>query len=185
MRIPNKLWNLKEGQQDRSPNELAKGKHSWIKSLKQNFVQKYFTISFIEKWVKLWFEVKICPIFWNFDDILAGSYMFKVNNRNTRTKVWNMFKVNNKDTKTTPIAFWNLRRFGVFIINFEHISHLRSSVSVVNFELVNAGWDMSWNSVMCKKTIAVKYANFFKLLFLNYACFFKLLFMLKTIRLIN
>ena len=30
-------------------------------------------------------------------------YMFKVKNRNTRTKVWNMFKVNNKDNKTTPL----------------------------------------------------------------------------------
>ena len=34
----------------------------------------------------------------------AGNYMFKVNNRNTRTKVWNMFKVNNKATKTTPFT---------------------------------------------------------------------------------
>ena len=46
-----------------------------------------------------------------------------------------MFKVNNKDTKTTP---W--RRFGVFIVNFEHTSYLCSSVSIVNFEQVNAGW---------------------------------------------
>ena len=30
-------------------------------------------------------------------------------------KVWNMFKDNNKDTKMTP---------GVFIVSFEHISHL-------------------------------------------------------------
>ena len=30
-----------------------------------------------------------------------------------------MFKVNNKDTRMTP---W--RRFGVFIINFEHISRI-------------------------------------------------------------
>ena len=30
-----------------------------------------------------------------------------------------MFKVNNKDTRTTP---W--RRSGIFIVNFEHISHL-------------------------------------------------------------
>ena len=38
-----------------------------------------------------------------------------------------MFKVNN-----------------VFIVNFEHISHLvRSSVSIVNFEKVNAGWVMT------------------------------------------
>ena len=46
-----------------------------------------------------------------------------------------MFKVNNKDTKTTPMAsFW------CFIVNFEHISHLCSSVSIVNFEHVIAGW---------------------------------------------
>ena len=32
------------------------------------------------------------------------------------------------------------RRFGVFIVNFEHISHLCSSVSIVNSEQVNAGW---------------------------------------------
>ena len=44
-----------------------------------------------------------------------------------------MFKVNNKDTKTMP-------RFGVFIVNFEHISHLCPSVSIVNSGQVNAGW---------------------------------------------
>ena len=33
-----------------------------------------------------------------------------------------------------------LRRFGGFIVSFEHISHICSSVSVVNFEQVNAGW---------------------------------------------
>ena len=36
-----------------------------------------------------------------------------------------LFKVNNKDTRTTPVA-----RFGVFIINFEHISNLVSLSSV-------------------------------------------------------
>ena len=35
-----------------------------------------------------------------------------------------MFKVNSK----------------VFIVNFEHISHLCSRVSIVNFEHVIAGW---------------------------------------------
>ena len=34
----------------------------------------------------------------------VGIYLLKVNNRNTRTKVWNMFKVNNKGTKTTQLA---------------------------------------------------------------------------------
>ena len=46
-----------------------------------------------------------------------------------------MFKVNNKDTRTTPVAsFW------CFIVNFGHISHPSSSVSIVNFKQVNAGW---------------------------------------------
>ena len=33
-------------------------------------------------------------------------------------------------------------RFGGFIVNFEHISHLCSSFSIVNFEQVNAGWHL-------------------------------------------
>ena len=35
------------------------------------------------------------------------------------------------------------RRFGVFIVNFEHISHLCYSVSIVNFEHVIAGWEVT------------------------------------------
>ena len=35
--------------------------------------------------------------------------------------MWNMFKVNNKDTKTTERRHWRLS--GIFIVNFEHISH--------------------------------------------------------------
>ena len=30
--------------------------------------------------------------------------------------------------------------YSVFIVNFEHISHLCSSVSIVNFKHVIAGW---------------------------------------------
>ena len=30
--------------------------------------------------------------------------------------------------------------YSVFIVNFEHISHLCSSVSIVNFKQVIAGW---------------------------------------------
>ena len=49
----------------------------------------------------------------------AGIYMFKVNNRNTRTKC----EISSKLTIKTPERrYW--RRFGVFIVNFEHISHL-------------------------------------------------------------
>ena len=38
------------------------------------------------------------------------------------------------------------RRFGGFIINFEHISHLCSRVPIVNFEQVhNASWEVTVN----------------------------------------
>ena len=43
-----------------------------------------------------------------------------------------MFKVNNKDIRTT-------RRSGVFIVNFEHISH----ISTVDLEKVNSGWKLA------------------------------------------
>ena len=65
----------------------------------------------------------------------AGNYMFKVNNRNTRTRCEicskltisipeqrNMFKVDNRNTRTRCEICW--LRFGIFIANFEHISHL-------------------------------------------------------------
>ena len=32
------------------------------------------------------------------------------------------------------------RSFGGFIVDFEHISHLCSSIFIVNFEQVNADW---------------------------------------------
>ena len=42
------------------------------------------------------------------------------------------------------MAHW--RRFGVLTVNFENISHFFSSVSIVNFEQVNADWhDMICN----------------------------------------
>ena len=47
-----------------------------------------------------------------------------------------MFKVNNKDSRTMPLA-----PFGVFIVKFEYIFTPCSSVSIVNFEQVNAGWE--------------------------------------------
>ena len=49
----------------------------------------------------------------------AGIYMFKVNNKNTRTSR----EIYSKLTTKTP-ARHHWRRSGVFIVNFEHISHL-------------------------------------------------------------
>ena len=42
-----------------------------------------------------------------------------------------MFKINNR----------NMRRSGTFIVNFETYFTPCSSVSIVNFEHVNAGWN--------------------------------------------
>ena len=49
----------------------------------------------------------------------AGSYMFNVNNRNTRARC----EICSKLTIKTPEQH-HLRRSGVFIVNFEHISRL-------------------------------------------------------------
>ena len=66
----------------------------------------------------------------------AGNYMFKVINRNTRKRCEICSKVKNKITRTTPMA-----SSGVFIVNFEHISHLVLRFLFVNFEQVNASWE--------------------------------------------
>ena len=48
----------------------------------------------------------------------TGVYMFKVNNKNTRRR----FEIFSKLTIKTPERHWS--RSGVFIVNFEYISHL-------------------------------------------------------------
>ena len=58
--------------------------------------------------------------------------MFKGNNRNTKIR-YEMFS---KLTKKTPE--WHQNKF---IVNFEHISQIRSSASIVNFEHVKTSWD--------------------------------------------
>ena len=68
-------------------------------------------------------------------DFPAGNYMFKVNNRIIRRKCEICSKLT---IKTPERRQWRLS--GVFIVNFEHISHSPcSSVSIVNSEQVNAG----------------------------------------------
>ena len=51
--------------------------------------------------------------------IPTGNCMFKVNNRNTRTRCEICSKLT---IKTPELRQW--RSSGVFIVNFEHISHL-------------------------------------------------------------
>ena len=64
--------------------------------------------------------------------IPPGNYMFKVNNKNTKTRCEICSKLT---IKIPERRHW--RRSGIFIVNFEHISP-RSCVSVVIFEQVNA-----------------------------------------------
>ena len=61
--------------------------------------------------------------------------MFKVKNRNTRTR----YEICSKLTIRIPER-WQWRRSGIFIVNFEHISHLVLVLSIVKFEHVNEGW---------------------------------------------
>ena len=61
-------------------------------------------------------ELKLISTIWPYP---AGSYMFKVSNRNTRAKC----EICSKLTIKTPERHhWCCS--GVFIVNFEHISHL-------------------------------------------------------------
>ena len=66
--------------------------------------------------------------------------MYTVSNRNTRN-MWNMFKV----VKKTPERS-RCRRSGVSIVNFEHISHLSFSASIVDSKQVNVRWVMYYLS---------------------------------------
>ena len=79
----------------------------------QNFLKcfsiMHMKVDCIIKWSALFIRKKI-P---------AGIFLFKVNNRNTRTRC----EICSKLTINTPERRqW--RRSGVFIVNFEHISHL-------------------------------------------------------------
>ena len=66
---------------------------------------------------------------------LAGTYMFKVNNRNTKTRC----KICLKLTIKTP-EWRQWRRSGVFIVNFKHISRLvLLFLSLTLSSLISAG----------------------------------------------
>ena len=74
--------------------------------------------------------------------IPAGNYMLKVNNTNTRTRC----EIYSKSTiKTREQCHWH--HCGVFIVNFEHISHSFSSVFIVNFEQLNTDWDFMFGLI--------------------------------------
>ena len=65
----------------------------------------------------------------------AGNYMFKVNNKRTRTRCQISSKLK---IKTPKLRQW--RRSGVLAVNFKHISTPCSTVFIANFKQVNASW---------------------------------------------
>ena len=49
------------------------------------------------------------------------------------------------------------RRFGSFIVNFEHISHLCPSFSVVNFEQVITGWAFYFHILVLDYVLLIRF----------------------------
>ena len=68
--------------------------------------------------------------------------MFKVSNINSRTRCEICAKLT---IKTQERRHW--RRSGVFIVTFEHISHLVLVFLFVNFEQVNVNWGKVMNVI--------------------------------------
>ena len=64
----------------------------------------------------------------------ANIYLLKVNYKNTKEKCEICSKL------SIEIPERHQWRLSVFIVNLEHISHHFSSVSIVDFEQVNARW---------------------------------------------
>ena len=95
-----------------------------------SFFSKYFKISQKTKFAVIGFprwNIDVITIiiqkrvthFWRLKCFLAGIYLLKVNNRNTRKK----YEICSKLTTNTPERLhWN--RSSVFIVNLEHTSHL-------------------------------------------------------------
>ena len=116
--VINNVWKLKMNVGDKN--------EKFVSSLqKVNFNEIYFcrklrTVNFtavVHIWKKCILNnpVRIKPgVFWWIckisDHNPADIYSFKVNNRNTKKKVWNMFKVNNKNIRMTSLmsltSFW-------------------------------------------------------------------------------
>ena len=81
----------------------------------------------------------------------AGIYLLTVNNRNIRTRCE---ICSNWTIKVPERRHW--RRSCIFIVNFEHISHLDLVFSIVNFEHVIAGWERI-NASQCSPTFSAEY----------------------------
>ena len=105
-------------------SEVALPRWSLATLLKKNSMTGVFFVNILWIFLEiLFYRTPINGSFWTPDPLskihLAGNNMFKVNNRNTRTRYEICSKLT---TKTLERRQW--RRSGVVIVNFEHISHL-------------------------------------------------------------
>ena len=89
-----------------------------------------------------WFDQSFL-IFWQL--LVSSDYrsqqtftFFKVNNRNTRKR----YEICSKLTITIPERH-HCHHSGVFIVNFEHISHLFLVLFIVVFEQVTVSWELT------------------------------------------
>ena len=74
-----------------------------VKHLRWSFYRKQLTNSYLTD-VSLGNESASYIHISLYNLYLANIYLFKVNNRSTKKKVWNMFRVNNKNTRMTSIT---------------------------------------------------------------------------------
>ena len=82
---------------------------------------------------------------------LAGIYLFKGNNGNTRTicEIYSKLTIKTPERQPVPepLFNYNIKRGSgtgrcsiVFIVNFEQISHIVLVLFIVDFEQINPGW---------------------------------------------
>ena len=95
----------------------------WSLLPKLYFWKEYWGLGYVSIWIR------------GFPDIYtANIYLLKVNNKNTRKKVWNIFKVNNKNTRTMLVT-----SFGVLLLTL-NTYHTFFSVSIADIGQVNVSW---------------------------------------------
>ena len=80
-------------------------------------------------WRARWRNSLIFGMLWN----PAGIYLLKVNNRNTRTRCEICAKLTIRIPERRQWRHW--RRSGIFIVNFEHISHLALVFLLLNLNM--------------------------------------------------
>ena len=76
----------------------------------------FFKYSFGDWWLSVYSKPTVASCFGKYP---VNIYLFKINNRNTRKRCQKCLKLT---IKTPERRHWY--HFGVFIVNFEHISHL-------------------------------------------------------------